>query len=167
MAYARAQIRSIKDYPNPGIVFRDITPLLANGEAMRTVVEGLVSLAGTDFDVVAGVEARGFIFAGAVAAIAGTGMIPIRKPGKLPKPAHQMSYEKEYGRDTLEVSPDLESGMRVLLIDDILATGGTLKASTDLIHAVGATVVGVSVVLELLGLGGKTVMPQTQTLFSM
>ena len=165
IAYARSLIRTIEDYPQQGITFRDITPLLADGQAMRTVAEALVAQAGVSFDVVAGVEARGFIFAGAAAAVAGTGMIPIRKQGKLPKPAHQVAYEKEYGQDVLEVSPELEAGMHVLLLDDILATGGTLKAGAELVEQAGAKVVSVGVVMELQGLAGRAMMPQTKALF--
>lgn len=165
LSYARSLIRTIEDYPKPGIQFRDITPLLANGQAMRSVAEALVALVESPFDVVAGVEARGFIFAGAVAIASGKGMIPIRKQGKLPKPAEKIHYEKEYGHDALEVSPDLEPGMRVLLLDDILATGGTLKAGAELIQRVGADLVGVGVVMELEGLGGRQEMPQTKALF--
>lgn len=166
IAYARSLIRTIEDYPQPGVLFRDITPLLANGRAMQTVAQGLLAQANTEFDIVAGIEARGFIFAGAVAAVAGTGMLPIRKAGKLPMPAHRISYEKEYGPDTLEVSPELERGMRVLLIDDILATGGTLRAGADLIGHVGAEIASIGVVMELEGLGGRTLMPQTRALFT-
>lgn len=168
IAYARSLIRTIENYPQQGITFRDITPLLADGQAMRTVAEALIAQADTTiFDVIAGVEARGFIFAGAAATIAGKGMIPIRKEGKLPMPAHKISYKKEYGYDVLEVSPELERGMRVLLLDDILATGGTLKAGAELIQRAGAEVVGVGVVMELQGLGGRTAMPQTKALFSL
>lgn len=167
IAYARSLIRTIENYPQQGITFRDITPLLADGQAMRTVAEALIAQSEVTFDVVAGVEARGFIFAGAAAAVAGKGMIPIRKQGKLPKPAHQVSYEKEYGHDVLEVSPELEAGMRVLLLDDILATGGTLKAGAELVERAGAEVVSVGVVMELEGLGGRTAMPQAKALFSL
>lgn len=164
LTYARSLIRTIPDYPQPGVQFRDITPLLVDGPAMRSVAEALVAQAGTDFDVVAGIEARGFIFAGAAAAVSGKGMVPIRKHGKLPMTAHQVSYAKEYGQDSLEVSPELEAGMRVLLLDDILATGGTLKAGADLVEQAGAEVVSVGVLMELLGLGGRSVMPQTKAL---
>lgn len=167
IAYARSLIRTIENYPQQGVSFRDITPLLADGQAMRTVAEALVAQADTSFDVVAGVEARGFIFAGAAAAVAGTGMIPIRKQGKLPKPAHQISYEKEYGHDVLEVSTELQAGMHVLLLDDILATGGTLKAGAELVERAGAQVVSVGVVMELQGLDGRAMMPQTKALFSL
>jgi|SRR5690625_59473 len=166
IAYARSLIRTIEDYPETGVSFRDITPLLADGKAMQAVARGILTQANPNFDVVAGVEARGFIFAGAVAALAGAGMIPIRKEGKLPKPAHRISYQKEYGTDVLEVSPDLQPGMRVLLIDDILATGGTLRAGADLINRVGAEIVDVGVVMELEGLGGRDLMPQTRALFT-
>ena len=160
-------LSTIHDYPQPGIAFRDITPLLADGRAMHAVAHELLSQAQNSFDVVAGIEARGFIFAGAVATLAQVGMIPLRKVGKLPQPAHRVTYAKEYGQDHLEVSADLEPGMRVLLIDDILATGGSLQAGANLVNAVGADVTEVGVVLELEGLGGRSVMPQTQALFSM
>lgn len=167
IVYARSLIRTIQDYPRPGVAFRDITPLLADGRAMHATAQELLAQMPVSFDVVAGIEARGFIFAGAVAALAKTGMIPLRKAGKLPKPAYRLTYAKEYGEDQLEVSPDLKPGMRVLLIDDILATGGSLKAGADLVAAVGAEVTGIGVVLELQGLGGRSVMPQTRALFSM
>lgn len=166
IAYARTLIRTIDDCPIPGVSFRDITPLLADGRALRVVAQGLLAQTTPDFDVVAGIEARGFIFATAVATLAGTGMIPIRKAGKLPQPAHQVSYEKEYGPDTLEVSAECEPGMRVLLIDDILATGGTLKAAADLIELTGAQVADVGVVMELEELEGRSVIPQARALFS-
>src|SRR5690625_2548273 len=166
IAHARSLIRTINDYPRPGVAFRDITPLLADGRAMQTVARGLLAQVGPEFDVVAGVEARGFIFAGAVATMAGTGMVPIRKAGKLPKPAHRISYRKEYGNDYLADSPDLLPVMRVLLIDDILANGGTLRVGADLIEQVGARVAAVGVVMELEGLGGRELMPQTKTLFA-
>ncbi len=166
IVHARSLIRTIHDYPRPGVAFQDITPLLADGHAMKSVARGLLAQVHADFDVVAGIEARGFIFAGAVAALAGTGMIPIRKQGKLPKPAHRISYAKEYGTDTLEVSPELETGMRVLLLDDILATGGTLRAGSDLVERIGARVTAVGVVMELKDLGGRDLMPQAQALFT-
>ncbi len=167
LAYAQRLIRTIENYPRPGVSFRDITPLLADGRAMHTVSQALFNQADGAFDVVAGIEARGFIFAGAVAALAKTGVVPIRKAGKLPTVAQQVTYTKEYGEDQLEVSPDLLPGMRVLLIDDILATGGSLHAAARLVAATGAEVTGVGVVLELEGLGGRTVMPQTHALFSL
>ncbi|GAA2029708.1 adenine phosphoribosyltransferase [Yaniella flava] len=167
IAYARSLIRTIADYPKPGVQFRDITPLLADGQAMQTVAEALISQANSEFDVVAGVEARGFIFAGAAAAVCGRGMVPIRKQGKLPMPAHRLAYDKEYGHDALEVSPELEAGMRVLLIDDILATGGTLKAGAELMRLAGAELASIGVVMELQGLGGRTVVPETKALFSL
>lgn len=167
IAYARSLIRTIEDYPQPGVQFRDITPLLADGRAMRSVAEALVAQAESAFDVVAGVEARGFIFAGAAAAVARKGMVPIRKQGKLPVAAHRVAFEKEYGRDILEIAPELESGMRVLLLDDILATGGTLKAGAELVEQAGAEVASVGVVMELNGLGGRKLMPQTKALFSL
>src|SRR5699024_10441744 len=166
IAHARSLLRTINDYPRPGVAFRDITPLLADGRAMQTVARGLLAQVGPEFDVVAGVEARGFIFAGAVATMARTGMVPIRKAGELPKPADRLAHRKQYSTNTIEVSPDLLPGMRVLLIDDILATGGTLRAGADLIEQVGARVAAVGVVMELEGLGGRELMPQTKTLFA-
>ncbi|HEY4535891.1 MAG TPA: adenine phosphoribosyltransferase [Enteractinococcus sp.] len=164
---ARSLIRTIHNYPHEGIAFRDITPLLADGSALHAVCQQLLTQTDASFDVVAGIEARGFIFAGAIAAIANRGMIPIRKVGKLPQVAHHITYAKEYGVDQLEVSPALQPGMRVLLIDDILATGGTLQASAELVAATGAVVTAVGVVLELEGLGGRSLVPQTQAVFSM
>lgn len=167
MRYAKSLIRTIPDYPEVGIEFRDITPLLADGLALRTVTEALAEQFGDSFDVVAGVEARGFLFAGAVGTLTHTGVIPIRKAGKLPQVAHRVQYAKEYGTDVLEVSPDLRAGMRVLVLDDILATGGTLQAAVDLVEYAGATVTGVGVVLELDGLGGRAVLPDAKALFTM
>ena len=127
---------------------------------MKTVAEGLLARTDTAFDVVAGVEARGFIFTGAVATIAGTGMSPIRKQGKLPELAHQISYREEHCTDTLEVSPDQESGMQVLLIDDIPATGGALRTRTDHIEQAGSRVTAAGVIMEIEGLGDRELIPQ-------
>ncbi|WP_295788888.1 adenine phosphoribosyltransferase, partial [uncultured Microbacterium sp.] len=128
LARAESLITSIPDYPKPGIVFRDITPLLADAAALRVVVEALIEPFAGRFDAVAGVEARGFLLAGAAAIVANVGLMPIRKAGKLPRPAATVSYDLEYGSAQIEMHDDAADGARVLLIDDVLATGGTLGA---------------------------------------
>jgi adenine phosphoribosyltransferase len=148
-------IREIPDYPKPGIRFQDITPLLAHGEAFITVTEEFASFADSS-TVVAGIEARGFIFASAVANQLHTGFIPIRKAGKLPHTTISESYGLEYGTDTLEVHTDaVAKGTRVLLIDDVLATGGTIGAAIELMHRLGAEVIHVVALLEIDGLQGR------------
>jgi adenine phosphoribosyltransferase len=151
-----ARIRDIPDYPQPGVIFKDITPLLADGPAFRRVIAALATgYAGVD--KVAGIEARGFILAAPVATTLGAGFIPIRKQGKLPAPAYAQSYELEYGTATIEVHRDaFEPGDQVLLIDDVLATGGTAAASADLVRRSGATVAGIVVLLELGFLHGRS-----------
>lgn len=146
----------VPDYPKPGIVFRDLTPVFANGDALRSITDALVEPFHDRVDVVAGVEARGFVLAAAAAYALGVGVAIIRKAGKLPREVIAESYSLEYGDATLEVQPhDLPAGCRVLVLDDILATGGTLVAATTLVQRAGWTVAGVSVVLELDGLGGR------------
>lgn len=158
LARAESLITSIPDYPKPGIVFRDITPLLTDAAALRTVVEALVEPFAGRFDAVAGVEARGFLLAGAAAIVADVGLMPIRKAGKLPRPAASMSYDLEYGSAQIEMHDDNAAGARVLLLDDVLATGGTLTAGRDLLRAVGSEVVGIATLLEIDGLGGREVL---------
>ncbi|MCW2163151.1 adenine phosphoribosyltransferase [Microbacterium hydrothermale] len=158
LARAESLITSIPDYPKPGIVFRDITPLLTDAAALRTVVEALIEPFEGRFDAVAGVEARGFLLAGAAAIAANVGLMPIRKAGKLPRPAATMSYELEYGSAQIEMHDDNAAGARVLLLDDVLATGGTLSAGRDLLEAVGSEVVGIATLLEIDGLGGREVL---------
>jgi adenine phosphoribosyltransferase len=161
----------IPDFPEPGVVFRDLTPVFADGPAFRRVVEGLAAPAHVDpraaalsttdagdpgFDVVVGVEARGFLLAAAVALEAGVGVVPVRKAGKLPRERLSADYALEYGTATLEVHTDsITAGQRVLVVDDVLATGGTLAASVSLVEALGGVVVAVSVVIELADLGGR------------
>lgn len=158
----------VPDFPEPGVVFRDLTPVFADGPAFRRVVDGLaqpdvadpraaaVGGPGRAFDVVAGVEARGFLLAAAVALDAGTGVVPIRKAGKLPRERVSAEYALEYGSATLELHTDsISPGQRVLLVDDVLATGGTLLAAIGLVEQLGGIVIGVSVVVELLALGGR------------
>ncbi len=158
LARAESLITSIPDYPKPGIVFRDITPLLTDAAALRTVVEALIEPFVGRFDAVAGVEARGFLLAGAAAIAANVGLMPIRKAGKLPRPAASMSYDLEYGSAQIEMHDDNAAGARVLLLDDVLATGGTLSAGRDLLRAVGSEVIGVATLLEIDGLGGRDVL---------
>ena len=150
-------VRSIPDYPKPGIIFRDITTLLGNARAFRSAVDALVQpYAGVRIDKVAGIEARGFIIASALAYILNTGLIPLRKPGKLPFLTHRMSYNLEYGSAELEIHRDaIKPGQRVIIVDDLLATGGTMRASVDLVNTLGAEIVGVSFLVELGFLDGR------------
>ncbi|MDM4763410.1 adenine phosphoribosyltransferase [Galbitalea sp. SE-J8] len=150
----------VPDFPKPGILFRDLTPVFADGAALRAVTDALVEPFADRVDAVAGVEARGFVLAASAAYALGTGMLIIRKPGKLPRPHLSRSYDLEYGSATLEGQPDdLPAGSRVLVLDDILATGGTLAAAAHLVEAAGWSVAGISVVLELDGLGGRGRLP--------
>lgn len=155
---AESLIVSVPDYPEPGVIFRDIAPLLADAEAFQSVVAELLRPFTGQFDVIAAIEARGFLLAGAAAAAAGVGLVPIRKAGKLPRPAASLDYTLEYGTATLEMHDDLKAGTRVLLMDDVLATGGTLAAGCELVHEVGCEVIGVSMLLELDALAGRKVL---------
>lgn len=150
-------LRDVADFPQPGILFKDIVPLLADGPALAAATGALAEVAGRvgGIDLVAGVEARGFVFAGAVARELGCGLVPVRKAGKLPPPTIGREYELEYGTARIEVPVDVLPGRRVLLVDDVLATGGTLSAASALLGEAGASVVGIGVVLELSALGGR------------
>jgi adenine phosphoribosyltransferase len=148
-------LRDVPDFPEPGIVFKDIAPLLADGGAFDAVIHGLAEVAAEDVEIVAGIEARGFLIAGALARQLGCGVTPVRKAGKLPPPTVRRAYELEYGRAENEVPVGLLEGRRVLLVDDVLATGGTLRAAAELLAQAGATVVGMSVILELGFLEGR------------
>jgi len=152
-----AKLRDVPDFPTPGILFKDLTPLLADGPLFGEVGRAIADRhAAAGFDVVAGVEARGFLFAGAVAIASGTGVVPIRKAGKLPWRTVSAAYELEYGEAVVEVHEDaFVDHKRVLLVDDVLATGGTLAAAADLVGRAGGQLVGVSVVVELTALGGR------------
>lgn len=151
----RSRIRDVPDFPSPGIVFKDITPLLADPEAFIAVIAALADGHGP-VDKVAGIEARGFILAAPVACRLGAGFVPVRKQGKLPAATHAQTYELEYGTATVEVHKDaFADGDRVLIVDDVLATGGTARATADLIHRCGAEVTGVAVLLELGFLSGR------------
>jgi adenine phosphoribosyltransferase len=153
----RAHIRDIPDFPKPGIVFKDLTPLLLHPPALEHTVE-LLSRHASEMDVelIVAAEARGFILGGAIAARTGAGFIPARKPGKLPAEVDSVEYALEYGVDALEVHNDaLRPGTRVLVHDDLLATGGTARALCDLVERAGAEVVGCAFVIELAFLGGR------------
>ena len=165
LARAESLIRTIADYPEPGVLFRDITPLLADATALRVCVDGIAQPFAGRFDLVAGVEARGFLLAGAIAIAAGVGLVPIRKAGKLPRPAASVAYALEYGTATIEAHDDIRDGARVLLVDDVLATGGTLRAAQELVETLGGTVVGTAVLMELDALGGRAVAGNVHALF--
>ena len=151
----RSLIRDIPDYPSPGILFRDITPLLRDGHALSSVAE-LMSAQNPNADLVAGIEARGFFFAAAIGVQSKRGVIPIRKKGKLPHDVHRQEYGLEYGTDVIEIHKDAaKPGESVFLVDDVLATGGTLAAAIKLIETTGAKVSSVAVLLEIAVLGGR------------
>ncbi|HHW84027.1 MAG TPA: adenine phosphoribosyltransferase [Actinomycetales bacterium] len=149
-------LREIPDYPDEGVLFRDITPLLANGPAFAEVIHTIARHYEGRVDAVAGLESRGFILAAPIAVEMGVGMITMRKAGKLPPPVIGVDYALEYGSARLEVRPDtIHEGQRVLIIDDVLATGGTALAAIELVEQSGGSVTGVVVLMELLGLGGR------------
>jgi adenine phosphoribosyltransferase len=150
-------IVSVPDFPEPGIVFRDITPLLADAAAFRAATDALLAPFAGRFHYVAGIEARGFILAAAASVASGTGLIPIRKAGKLPRPAASVAYSLEYADASIEVHADFAPGARILLLDDVLATGGTLRAARELLTGLGADVVGTAVLIEIEALGGRAV----------
>nr|WP_246846432.1 adenine phosphoribosyltransferase [Humibacter ginsenosidimutans] len=160
MSHAREQLDrllvSVPDFPEPGILFRDLAPVFADGDAFHAIVDDLASRFAGQFDAVAGVEARGFVLAAAVAYAASAGVLVVRKAGKLPGEVLRETYDLEYGSASLELEPDrLPVGSRVLVLDDVLATGGTLAASSRLIQRAGYSVVGFGVVLELGELDGR------------
>lgn len=149
-------IRDVHDFPKPGITFKDITPLLASPEGLRATIEGLIETAPEHIDMVVGMEARGFIFAAPVALELNAGFVPVRKPGKLPRRTFSESFTLEYGTETLTVHTDaIKPGARVLVIDDVLATGGTVAATAGLLRQLGAELVHVAVLMELADLPGR------------
>lgn len=151
-----ALTREVPDFPSPGVLFRDLTPVLADGRALAVVTEALARIV-EGADLIAGIDARGFLFGGAVAHRLGVGVLAIRKGGKLPPPVHRRDYELEYATATLEIPAEAldVKGRRIAIIDDVLATGGTLAAARDLLDAAGARVSEAAVVLELADLGGR------------
>jgi adenine phosphoribosyltransferase len=152
-----ALIRDVPDFPTPGILFKDITPLIKDGRAFRHVVDRLTEhYRGATIDRVVGIESRGFIFAAPIAYHLGAGFVPVRKLGKLPAESIRTEYQLEYGSNTLEMHKDaIEPGQRVLIVDDVLATGGSAAATADLVEALGGTVAGIVVVVELAFLNGR------------
>ena len=153
-------IRDVADFPKAGIVFKDITPLLAEPAALAGAVERMAApFEGLGIERVVGAESRGFIFGTAIAGTLGAGFVPVRKPGKLPRAKHSIQYGLEYGTDTLEIHEDaVQPGQRVLMVDDLLATGGTMRACCDLIGRIGGEIAGISVLIELTALGGRNIL---------
>lgn len=157
-------IRNIPDFPEPGVIFRDITPLIADGEAFKEVIDSLAAKYQGKIDAVAGVEARGFLFAAPLAYALGIGMLVVRKVGKLAPPTISRSYELEYGTADVEVSVGtVTPGSRVLVLDDVLATGGTAAATCSLLEEAGAEVIGTAFLLELPALQGRKQLSQWPT----
>jgi len=156
IALIKNSIKSIEDYPIPGIIFRDVTSLIENGEAFAATIELFKArYEGQKIDKIVGTEARGFIFGAPLAAVLGAGFVPVRKPNKLPRETIQESYELEYGDDTLQLHKDaIKPGEKVLLMDDLLATGGTAEASVKLIKRLGGEVIEAAFVIELPDLKG-------------
>jgi adenine phosphoribosyltransferase len=157
VARIRARIRDVPDFPQAGILFKDITPVLADAMLMESIIERMASgFAPAGIDVVAGIESRGFIFGAPLALALGAAFVPVRKPGKLPWKSARIDYGLEYGSDALEIHVDaVHEGQRVLIADDVLATGGTARAAADLLLRLGADLAGAAFVVELSFLGGR------------
>ncbi|HTK29628.1 MAG TPA: adenine phosphoribosyltransferase [Vicinamibacterales bacterium] len=157
MDQLKAQIRHVPDFPKPGILFYDITTLIRDASGFRAAVDAVAApFTGQGIDVVVGIESRGFIFGAAVADRIGAGFAPVRKPGKLPAKTVRASYSLEYGTDALEIHDDaFRRGERVLIVDDLLATGGTARATADLVKQLGGDLRGLSFLIELAALGGR------------
>lgn len=153
----RSLVRNVVDFPKPGIVFRDITTVIRDPQALRSTVRLMADpFRNADVALVAGIESRGFIFGAAMAIELGVGFVPIRKPGKLPADTTSESYQLEYGTDAIEIHTDaIEPGQRVLMVDDLLATGGTMAAACRLVERLGGQIVGISFLIELEFLGGR------------
>jgi adenine phosphoribosyltransferase len=156
LSAALALVREVPDFPEPGVLFRDLGPVFADGPAFRALTDGLAATLDPATDVLVAIEARGFLLGAALGYATGLGVAPIRKPGKTPVVADRVSYELEYGSATLELPADLiRPGQRATLVDDVLATGGTVAATCELVERAGAEVAGVSLVMELAALGGR------------
>ena len=156
-----ALVVDVPDFPQPGVTFKDITPLLASSTGLAAAVDGLVRAAPEGIDLVVGMEARGFLFAVPVALALGVGFVPVRKPGKLPRDSVSVTYDLEYGTETLVVHADaVPPGARVLVVDDVLATGGTVVATAELVRRLGGTVAHVAVVVELEFLHGRALLAE-------
>lgn len=161
IALIRSRVRDIADFPKPGILFRDITTVLADPSAWQVTVDRLSeAVRPWQPDVLVGIESRGFILGAALAYRLGLGFVPVRKPGKLPHTVHSRSYALEYGSDALEIHTDaIGPGHRAVVVDDLLATGGTARAASDLVRECGGTVAGIAVLIELLDLRGRDQLP--------
>jgi adenine phosphoribosyltransferase len=158
----KSYIRDIPDYPKPGILFRDLTTLLRHPDALRYTLDKLSQkCAVLDVDYVVGIESRGFIFGAPIAEKLSAGFVPVRKPGKLPAAVYTVEYELEYGSDRLEMHQDaIPAGSRVLIIDDVIATGGTARATAQLVQQAGADLAAFGFIVELTGLGGRQQLPE-------
>ena len=161
MSHLKSLIREVPDFPKPGILFYDITTLLKDAQGLKGVIEGLTANhRGEPIDTVVGIEARGFIFGPAVAYALGAGFVPVRKPGKLPAASERVEYQLEYGTDSLEIHRDaVATGDRVLIVDDVLGTGGTAAAVAKLVRQLGGIVAGLDFVIELDFLNGRAKLP--------
>jgi adenine phosphoribosyltransferase len=150
-------VRDVRDYPKPGIVFKDITPVLSDIDALRTSIKEMAApFTNLGIDIVVGIESRGFIFGAPIADLLNAGFVPVRKPGKLPWKTESVSYELEYGTDALEIHEDaITEGQNVLIVDDLLATGGTAEATCKLVSKLGGNIKGLSVLIELEALNGR------------
>lgn len=159
--WLKGYIRAVPDYPQPGILFRDITPLLQNAQALRFAIDQLAErYRGTGIDAVVGIESRGFIFGTPLAYLLDVGFVPVRKKGKLPAETITIQYDLEYGSNVLEIHTDaLQPGQRVLIVDDLLATGGTTEGTVRLVESLGAHVVSLAFLIELADLQGRTRLP--------
>lgn len=154
-------IRDVPDFPKPGIIFKDITPLLADAEALKATADALAEpFADKGVELVVGIESRGFIFGSMVAERLSAGFVPLRKPGKLPAETRSASYDLEYGSETIEIHADaIQQGQKVLIVDDLLATGGTMAAGCELVEQLGGEIVGVTFLIELCFLNGREKLP--------
>lgn len=166
MEALKSRIRHVPDFPKPGILFYDVTTLLRDPQGFKLAIDSLATpYVGKPIDVVVGIESRGFILGSAVADRIGSGFVPVRKIGKLPSKTIRASYALEYGTDSLEMHADgVESGQRVLIVDDLLATGGTARATVDLVKEAGGRVEGLAFLIELVALGGRKRLPDENVL---